>query len=282
MLRRRRVGGGGAGLPIRIVAAIDLAEDCCLTYRYNHPNAEVVRGDVTAAVDWRRLKGRVDLVLGGIPCEEISVARNNRQLSETELRGWHKLLDGVLEGIEYLQPPWWCVENVIGMRKHLAPLTPYAVLDASGWSAQKRKRMFMGRFPMPARPAGGARTLSEVLQPGPFYIHMTALRAGTYSGRQWYSADVKRVLQPDRPAPTVTDCGTRHVRGFILRLPDGRERVLQLTEAARLQGFPEDYVFVAAFSRAWKMVAQAIQIDLGRAILRGIVEEARSAGRLAA
>jgi site-specific DNA-cytosine methylase len=60
----------------------------------------------------------------------------------------------------------------------------------------------------------------------------------------------------------------------MVRLPDGRERVLQLTEAALLQGFPADYVFVGAFSRAWKMVAQAIQVDMGRALLEGIVREA--------
>ena len=52
-------------------------------------------------------------------------------------------------------------------------------------------------------------------------------------------------------------------------------RVLEWQEAAALQGFPPDYIFAASWSRAWKMVAQAIPVQVGRAILQATVAEAR-------
>jgi site-specific DNA-cytosine methylase len=51
-------------------------------------------------------------------------------------------------------------------------------------------------------------------------------------------------------------------------------RHLEWQEAAALQGFPEDFVFVASQSRASKMIAQAISIHVGRAILQAVCRAA--------
>ena len=117
------------------------------------------------------------------------------------------------------------------------------------------------------------KALESCLLPGPYLIQVKTLACDKISRRQWYEKGHKRLLDTLRPSPTITDFGSRHSRGFCIRMADGRERALQFCEAAKLQGFPEDYVFVSSQSRAWKMVAQAIQIDLGRAILKGIVEK---------
>jgi site-specific DNA-cytosine methylase len=50
----------------------------------------------------------------------------------------------------------------------------------------------------------------------------------------------------------------------------GRKRQLEWQEAALAQGFPADYLFYGSPTRVAKMIGQAIQIDLGRAILKAI------------
>jgi len=264
----------GRGLPIRFVAAIDWAWDCCITTKYNHPEVPVVQADVTK-LDWRRLSGKVDVVLGAIPCEEISLARSGIELPESELAKWHGLLDAVLDGIRSVKPRWWAVENVPQMRRHLQPLTPYVILDSALCSGQRRPRIFVGEFPLPKQSPRTARTLAEYLRPGPYILHERARRCRAVSQGRWYPRGVKRVLSPDRISPTITNFGSRHSRGYLVSLPDSRERMLQFTEAAELQGFPSDYVFVASQSRAWKMVAQAVQIDLAREIRKAIVADAQ-------
>jgi hypothetical protein len=190
------------------------------------------------------------------------------------------------------------LENVMGMKEHLPPGTPYKLLNSVGWSAQNRKRIFVGKFPDPLPNGKSAHLLGDHLLPGPYIVSSRILACDKVSHRQWYKPETQRILNQSRPSPTVTDFGSRHSRGFVVRLlspekpaptvigsarcdgspfvipSEGRERVLQFTEAAALQGFPSDYIFVASQSRAWKMVAQAIQIDLGRAILKAICAEA--------
>lgn len=273
-------GAGGwaiaaRGLPINIIAAIDWDEDCCATYSYNHPNIKVIKDNVLSH-NFEQYKG-IDIFLGSIPCEEISVARQNKPTTNKQMEKWHTLLDTVLDAVEITEPKYWCLENVQQMKKHLPPLTPYMILDSSQWCAQKRKRIFVGQFPLPKNSENGDVNLKDCLLPGPYTIKKRTLTCTKISRRQWYTNGYKRVLDTQSKAPTITDFGSRHSRGFCITMPDGRERALQFTEAAKLQGFPDDYVFVSSLTRAWKMVAQAIQINLGRAILEAIVKHSERA-----
>jgi site-specific DNA-cytosine methylase len=80
----------------------------------------------------------------------------------------------------------------------------------------------------------------------------------------------------DARLPTVLTWANRHKNTAPLvldpTLPGGR-RELEFAEAARLQGFPDNYVFCGALTSAWRQVADAIQIDLGRAICQAICED---------
>jgi site-specific DNA-cytosine methylase len=267
-------GAGGwicaaQGLPIEFVAAVDWAEDCCFTVRYNYPQVPVVCGDATALpLD---LAG-VDLVLGAVPCEQLSVARCNVPVEEEDMRAMRDLLDGLLALVDRLHPRWWAIENVVQVRRQLPPLTPYVMLNARDWSGQARRRCLIGQFPLP--PNGHSQPLRKYLRPGPYTITRKEALSATVSRKQFYGENEIRLLDPAEACPTVTDIGAGHRnRAFIVQKA-GRRRHLTLQEVARLQGFPADYVFVASPTRAGKMVAQAVQIDMARAILQAIVTEA--------
>jgi len=285
-------GAGGwacaaRGLPIEFLVVADLAADCLETWRVNHAqrhaNCDRLEVDLSTKEGILAVLGSVeslgvDLVLGGIPCEQISLARSNnsKAVPEVQMDRWYALLDNCLELVRVLRPAWWAIEDVIAIERHLPlPLwfgqaIPHRRMDASEFGPQKRLRSFLGVFPEP-RPVPGPRTLGEVLRAGPW---RTIPKHEDYerSKRQYYSPGFIRVWEPDQPGYTVMDWGPRHARAAMIEAPDGNLRCLDWQEAAALQGFPEDYLFAASYTRTWKMIAQAIPIQVGRAILAAICQ----------
>ena len=280
-------GAGGwacaaRGLPIQITHAFDLAADCCQTCRLNHPGVEVIEGDLldpAIAARIRAMKGRVDLVLGGIPCESISIYRNGwnpaTRTSDAEMARFRALLDAILGLTAWLNPGSWVLEDVVGLVKELPPMTPFRILDAAHWSGQTRKRIYVGNFPKPYSKTD-KRVLADYLRPGPYRVG-TRLYGRTPATHSAFKADLFRAIEPGRKAPTIAGwiSSRRDAECGIMdpRLPGGK-RQLEWQEAALLQGFPDDYLFYGSPSRVHKMIGQAIQIDLGRAILEAICREA--------
>jgi len=381
-------GAGGwmvaaRGLPIEFVVAADLAADCLETVQLNHeaehPRCVLIQADLSTPAGMREVlkaaksAGGIDLVLGAIPCEEVSVVRSNKPVPPERMAGLHALIDQCFAAVKKLKPRWWCFEDVAVILPHLpAPLfgpVNYEVrkICAADYGPQDRERLYyFGRFPDPAPPLPGPRTLGEILRPGP-YRTLRQLQKYTRSRSKWYAGKtlreyaedeagptvtgapgksstnergfmvpLVRVLDSDQPCPTVADFGSRHERGALVPLdrdrrrlndreapsrtivdakqgdgqqlvpverdPFGRERpqdgaeparavvsghgdrgapveaggmvrVLEWQEAAALQGFPSDYVFAASWSRTWKLLSQAIPIQVGNAILRAVAEK---------
>ena len=280
-------GAGGwavaaRGLPIRMTHAFDFWPVACKTYSLNHPGTNVVCGDLrdpAIQAQVRALRGKVDLILGGIPCEWLSVYRNvghdATRVKPGEVADQRKTLDSVLVLVRDLAPRWWCLEDVKGLVKELPPLMPFQVIDAAGYSAQRRKRVFVGEFPAP--PKGTCKeVLRDRLRPGPYRIgprtfDRTPVKSKSFRATTCYAA------YPHEKAPTLCAVTSRRDAELAVIdpwLPAGK-RQMEWQEAARLQGFPEDYLFFGSPTDVYLQVARAIQIDLGRAILGGICEEAK-------
>jgi len=280
-------GAGGwavaaRGLPIRITHAFDRWSEAAKTYQINHPATQVALGDLRDPMHLenliRSLRGQVDLVLGGIPCEWVSIYRNGwnprTKVGEKERGEQRELLDNCLAIVRALAPRWWCLEDVVGLEKELPLPIPRRVIDAADYSPQNRRRLYVGDFPPPA-PGRSGETSGARLRPGPYRVGPRQWSRVVTSSCQ-YDGKSTAGLCPDRKSPTVCDFGSRRDAELAVvnpRLPGGKRQV-EWQEAARLQGFPEDYLFFGAPTAVWKMIAQAIQIDTGRAILEAICREA--------
>jgi DNA (cytosine-5)-methyltransferase 1 len=77
-------------------------------------------------------------------------------------------------------------------------------------------------------------------------------------------------LHPDRPAPGLYAGNMRGVRSHIHPF---EPRELTNREAARLQGFPDDYVFNGNRIAVGKQIANAVPIKLARALAVSIVDQ---------
>ncbi|MBV9128045.1 MAG: DNA cytosine methyltransferase [Verrucomicrobia bacterium] len=266
-------GAGGwavaaRGLPIEIVAAFDRADDCLATYARNHPGVETVRCDVSTH-DFRAWKGGVDLILGGIPCEQISDYRAIHKSSDAEIAGFAALIDKCLALPRELGARWWCYEDVARIEKLLPPLTPHFMVDAQSHSAQRRMRAFIGNCPMPERGTCGD-TLQRHLRRGPYRIG-SRLVGRQPSRNNAFKPDTFYPWEPAAKSPCVITLTSRRDSEAATRHGEQHWRQLEWQELASLQGFPDDYLFVGSPSRVTKMIAQAVQIDTARAILQALV-----------
>lgn len=282
-------GAGGwavaaRGLPIRILHAYDCWEEACQTYELNHPNTRVHRADLREGLpNLEELHGGVDLILGGIPCSWLSTARGRNRATADEVRANRRLLRSSLKIVRDLKPPWWCLEDVIQLRNELPLSTPCRVIESrvSGYSIQARKRLFAGVFPAP-KPGKLDGTFRQLADRGPYRVHPTSLRAKLvpFGKRRGASPSKLKTALPvltDRFLTVLGSWSGRHGNTAPVILDGairGGRREITWGECARLQGFPDDYVFVGSLTAVTQMVGNAIQIDTGRAILRAICEEA--------
>jgi site-specific DNA-cytosine methylase len=269
-------GAGGwaiaaRGLPIRIVAAFDRDADCLSTYHENHPDVDCVQCDVLSH-NFRPYRGAVNLVLGGIPCEQISAARRGTPLSDTNRSAFSALVERCLDIPRDIEAPWFCLEDVREIQMYLPIMTPGFLLDSAHFSPQRRIRFYATNLPCPQPDVHDRRTFADCSRPGPYRQSHTLAgrtpgRAAVYNSNQFYP------WLPNEKSPTVITLESRHDNCAAAQTPDGRWRQLEWQELARLQGFPEDYLFIGPPGRVTKQVAQAVQIDTARAILRALCRQ---------
>lgn len=293
-------GAGGwavaaRGLPIDWVAVADIDRDSIETWEVNHlaeqPDCRRLLGDLSTDVGQQAVleaagAGGVDLVVGGIPCEQISVARGHVKPTSDVMADWHRLIDAMFALVARWDPRWWCFEDVVQVKRHLPLAIDHGrqirvrTIDARGYGPQGRVRAYVGEFPDPAPYADPSepRSLQFCLRPGP---HLAIRRAEEYKalyawqGSGSLSQDKLRIIRPEDPCPTILSTtgsprGGRQGRQFTIVDGRGKRRLLSWQEAALVQGFPDDYLFVGSFGGAARMVGRAIPIQVGRAILRAI------------
>jgi len=321
-------GAGGwavaaRGLPIHVALAVDNWDAACRTYEINHPETTVLHADLrdeaTRASVLARCRelGGVDLVLGGIPCQWLSVLRRIKidkrgAVTEEEKERERATLTSVLGLVGDLAPRWWCLEDVIQIVRELPEGTPHVVIDAQQYCGQRRKRAYVGVFPMP-EPGHDERVLGDYLRPGPYRIGRRAFDRVPVRSRQFQQGhiypDVKKrkastvrrltsnrdgelalfrdgfndlidLAEQKRKSPVVRVLGSRHDNDLNVEawdLPTDR-RQFEWQELAALQGFPGNYVFFGSPTDTQAMIGNAVQIDTGRAILEAIVAEWRATG----
>lgn len=140
---------------IRNVWSVEIDGACDRLLRRRFPEVVHYR-DVARIGPWlKEAHGEVDVIAGGFPCQDISVAGHRAGLDGTRSKLWwefHRCLDE--------QRPRWClIENVAGLltsgkRRDLGAILgslgdlgygwAYRVLDAQGFGVpQRRRRVFI-------------------------------------------------------------------------------------------------------------------------------------------
>ncbi|MBQ3307041.1 MAG: DNA (cytosine-5-)-methyltransferase [Bacilli bacterium] len=150
-------GAGGLALGLEKAgidtkAFIEIDQYCCETLKRNRPNWNVINEDISK-IDFKKYKGKIDLVTGGFPCQAFSYA--GKKLGFNDIRG--TLFYEFARCIKEIQPLMFMGENVRGLKSHdkgktlqtildvldsLGYDVQYKILNASEYGvAQKRERI---------------------------------------------------------------------------------------------------------------------------------------------
>jgi len=88
-------------------------KDACQTLRINRPKWNVVEGDI-AGVDFKKYKGKIDILTGGFPCQAFSYA--GKKLGFEDIRG--TLFYQFARAVREINPAIFLGENVRGLLSH--------------------------------------------------------------------------------------------------------------------------------------------------------------------
>lgn len=292
-------GAGGLDLGFvmaghEIIWANDLYEDAVNTYRKNLGD-HIICEDISniAAADIPDC----DIVIGGFPCQGFSVANTKRHIGDER----NELYKQLIRIITAKKPKFFLAENVKGLTNLakgavfkmilndfsvMGYNVSYKVLNAADYGVpQTRLRVIIVgvrndidweyTFPTPTNAQGGNDILpdwvsvSEALADIPDPDQPNNLPNHTYSK---YKLNINgylghRLLDPDKPAPTVTARGDSRGGVVIHPHPNGLRR-MSCRELATVQSFPLSYEFCGNNSSVYRQIGNAVPPLLGYAVAK--------------
>lgn len=222
---------------------------------------------------------KIDIIIGGPPCQPFS-RRGSQKGIEDSRDGFPIFIDAV----KRLQPKLFMFENVANLvgkhkwyfdliideLKKLGYKIEYRILNAVHYGVpQNRERLFcVGHkskfmFPEPElRKTTVIEALGELMQQydedSMFLTPSQDKYIAEYEAKS--HCVTPRDLYPHKPARTIT---CRNLAGATsdmqrIKLPDGRRRRITVREAARLQSFPDWYVFDGAQTSQFEQIGNAV------------------------
>jgi len=295
-------GGQALGLEqagIEHAGLIEVDKHACATLRRNRPDWNIIEDDLNHFADASSFR-HVDIVSGGLPCPPFS--RAGGQLGEKDERN---LFPATINVIDQIRPRAVMIENVrgfldavfqdyrtyiAGTLKKLGYTTDWKLLNASDFGVPQLRprvvfiavqRSYADYFSWPEPLPTPAPTVGEVL-------------FDLISSRGWKGAPTWKE-RANEVAPTIVggskkhggpDLGpTRAKRAWaglnvdahgVVDAPPGPDFVgmprLTVQMVARLQGFPDTWVFEGRKTNAYRQVGNAFPPPVAYAVARELAK----------
>ena len=280
-----------------IVFANDIFKEACETYSHNFKHSPVLE-DITTYLDNGNIVPKCDVVIGGFPCQDFSVAGKRGGLSTD--RG--QLYLQMKRVIEMTQPEIFIAENVKG----LTNLGDALEIIKNDFSNMKTKYT-ISHYLLMAADYGVPQTRERVIIVGVksknetnFYEPIPSFAADTSDGRKpWITAfeaindlsenneqqtipnqdqysraknygshlQGNKPIKPDFPSPTI-----RAQHHGNIEFHYNNTRRLTVRECARIQSFPDDFVFLGSASKAYVQIGNAVPPVLAYHIAQSVYD----------
>ena len=276
-----------AGIPVERYVAYKIEPNAIKVSKANWNDVEHC-GDVTVA-DFSQYKG-FDAIIGGFPCQDLSINKRNRKGLEGNRSGlfWH-----LVRAIEEVNPKYFLVENNYKMPQKdqdiiTKTLGVEPILIYSGKvSAQSRYRLYWTNIPNVQQPEDLHIYLKDIVEHGETkerdLTNFTKFNNKTYTnydrpariGTIGKGGQGERVYSIEGKSVTLTaNGGGRGAKGGLY-LVDGTVRKPTPIECERLQTLPDNYTACLSDNERRKVIGNGWTVDVIAHILRNIPEKDR-------
>jgi DNA (cytosine-5)-methyltransferase 1 len=207
--------------------------------------------------------------------DELSGSAIRQVLADVDTLGYSVTL-GVLDSADYGSPQHRFRFVLLGSRDGPAPALPRATHGPDALHPFATVRTAIADLQHNPGPHSAytpdMAQFFDMVEPGknwrslPKDIQLVALGNAFYSGGG--KTGFFRRLAWDAPSPTIT--GKANRKGTSICHP-AHTRPLSVRECARIQGFPDDWIFSGAMNRQYLQVGNAVPVHLGAAVGRAIL-----------
>ncbi len=313
-------GAGGISLGFsnagyRVLCAVELVDVAAETHRHNFPDSKVFCGDIGDFEPLEHLAAeRVDVVIGGPPCQGFSVA-GKRDPNDPR----NRLFEQFVRVVRETQPDYFVMENVPGIltmsngkvkdaileafEEAGYPNVSIAILEAAHYGvAQIRSRaIFIGNrhglpnpFPAPLVTAEKFTPIELAIGDLPAWERNPEINHEWTQHSKKFTERIALVKAGESLYETFADAYKRQYRGVPsmtvkenhggTHIHPDLDRCISAREMARLQSFPDSFFFTGGMKKAMWQIGNAVPPKLAESIalaLRPFLEslESRQAPR---
>lgn len=259
---------------IKIIQSLDLDQEAthCLKINSHYFPHAIITADIKDKTVLEQPK--TDIIIGTYPCTKYSSIADIHST-----RTGDDLFLHFFRHIAIEKPEMYIVENVPGMKKFkvvmeaMTKLPDYYVnvfcpVDASIWLPQKRKRLILvgtrKHFSIsPPTPLSNRTRLKDILERNP-EIEMPDYVFMRINGKY---RDKPIIVDPDITNALAPTCVAHYSKDLSTRLVKDKSskhgvRPFSIREYARLQGFPDDFIFENKRS-SYKLIGNAVPVHMG-------------------
>ena len=263
--------------------------------QHNYPNTKQI-GDIKKLTKEKLDKlPKIDLIIGGSPCQNLSPAVISRNNYNQGLKGEKSSLFyefvRIFDLVKKKNPDFkFLFENVAGMSNkdeqiisktlEVEPL----MIDSNLFSAQNRKRYYWTNLKVDDFPKKSDKVLEDIIL-SPEEVE----KEDTGRMKVWYEKDferinqsgnvaalldinghdiLKRVYKKNHKCATLTTCGGGNTQKKIIH--EGRVRKLLPIEYERLQNVPDNYTDKVSNTRRYNMLGNGWTVGVIKHIVKRI------------
>lgn len=284
-----RVALERAGIKVDAYYASEVDKYATQTSQKNYP--DIIQLGSVVDLNWTRMSGDpswytngIDLLIGGSPCQDLSIAKKNRKGLNGERSG---LFWEYVRIIREVKPKYFILENVASMPKEAKAIITKELgvepimIDATLVSGQLRKRLFWTNIKGITLPRDREVFLKDIICSG----FVDREKSYCLDANYWKGTDVENYLKKGRrqivfqyrrgiwrfnksgKCPTLTaNMGTGGHNVPFIKYKDGIRKLIPI-ECERLQGLPDNYTEGVSNTQRYKCLGNAFNVDVVAHIL---------------
>lgn len=254
-----------AGIEIDKYIAYEIEHNAIEISRKNYP--DIIRGGDVTKEDFTKYKGKVDLLIGGSPCQNLCSCGDKKGLDGAE----SKLFFDYVRALYETEAKWFLLENNATMTKENQDIITEIMgvepiyINSNLLTAQDRKRLYWTNIPGIEQPEDRGLTLKDIVQPVEekreyeCYKRMAAKREGTLAFKKAWE-NVRTLDQKSRALTTsqaISNSGATNVK-----YSDTEYYILTPIECERLQTLPDNYTEGVSNTQRYKAVGNGWTVEV--------------------